>query len=138
MCCKYRSVPLIRPPILYTTSSVKWRGGLIFEYAICLEYKPPPQSLRERYIHFQSSCLHKNTVTKAFYTKQLIQDRESWSRTSRLQSFYLEEELSVQREVNNIHDDFAVAVQQYCRSCTTGTFQSLLVPPAQEWQRDDL
>jgi len=37
-------------------------------------------SLRKRYVHFQSSCLHKNTVTKAFYTKQLI-----W--TSRLQSF---------------------------------------------------
>jgi len=64
-------------------------GGLIFEYAISLEYKPPPQkkSLRERYVHFQSSCLHKNTVTKAFYTKQLIQDREYCLRTSSLQSF---------------------------------------------------
>ena len=40
----YRSVPLIRPPILYTTSSLKWGGGgLIFEYAISLEYKPPLQ-----------------------------------------------------------------------------------------------
>ena len=76
---------------------------------------PPTQSVRERYIHLQSSCLHKNTVTKAFYTKQLIQDREystvrghhvykaSWSP-------YIGEELPVQREVNNINDDFAVAV----------------------------
>ena len=42
-------------------------GGLIFEYAISLEYKPPPpppKVLRDRYVHFQSSCLHKNTVTK--------------------------------------------------------------------------
>ena len=28
--------------------------------------------------------------------------------------------------------------QQHCRSCTMGNFQSLLVLPAQEWQRDDL
>ena len=37
-------------------------GGLIFEYAISLEYKPPTpkkKGLRDRYVHFQSSCLHK-------------------------------------------------------------------------------
>jgi len=78
---------------------------------------PPSKVLRERYIQFQSSCLHKSTVTKAFYTKQLIQDREHCSWTSRLQSFVVSligEELPVQCEVNNIHDDFIMW------SCTTG------------------
>ena len=67
--------PVNTPPILYTTSSLKrGGGGLIFENAISLEYKPPlPKVLCERYVHFQSSCLHKDTVTKAFYLKQLIQ-----------------------------------------------------------------
>jgi len=65
-------------------------GGLILEYTISLEYKLPPQILHERYVHFQSSCLHKNT-------------KASWSP-------YIREGLPVQREVNNIHDDFAVAV----------------------------
>jgi len=36
--CYYRSVPLIGPPIL-----AKSGGGLIFEYAISLEYNPPQQ-----------------------------------------------------------------------------------------------
>ena len=93
----YRSVPLIRPHILYQP---KVGGGLIFEYAISLEYKPSPKPhpfpkkkkvLRDRYVHFQSSCLHKNTVTKAH-------------------RYYIGEELPVQCEVNNIHDNFAVAV----------------------------
>ena len=52
---------------------------------------PPPKVLRDRYVHFQSSCLHKNTVTKAH-------------------RYYIGEEHPVQCEVNNIHDDFAVAV----------------------------
>ena len=80
---------------------------------LVLSIGPPSKVLRERYIHFQSSCLHKTTVTKAFYTKQLLQDREHCLWTSRLQSFVvslIEEELPVQCEVNNIHDDFAVAV----------------------------
>ena len=58
-------------------------GGLIFEYAISLEYKAPQKkSFSDRNVHFQSSCLHKNCG----------------------------EELPVHCEVNNIHDDFAVAV----------------------------
>ena len=53
---------------------------------------------------------------------------------------YIGEELPVQREVYNIHDDFAVAVLKNgnTQSCTTGNLQSLLVFLAQEWQRDDL
>ena len=53
---------------------------------------------------------------------------------------YIGEELPVQCEVNNIHDDFVVAVLKNgnTQSCTTGNFQSLLVFLAQEWLRDDL
>ena len=92
----YRSVPLIRPPPQFVHYiQPKVGGGLIFEYAISLEYKPPPppkkKVLRDHYVHFQSSCLHKNAVTKAH-------------------RYYIGEELPVQCEVNNIHDDFAVAV----------------------------
>ena len=62
------------------------------------------------------------TVTKGFYTKQLIQTRiettvhghhiykGSWSS-------YIEEEVPVQCEVNNIHDDFAVAVPSGSWGC---------------------
>ena len=134
----YRSVPLIRPPILYTTSRLKWGGGLIFEDAISLDYKPPPppkkdftQVLCTQLGHFQltmattfriESTVHRHHVYKA-----------AWSP-------YIGEELPVQREVNNIHDDFAVAVLKNgnTQSCTTGNLQSLLVFLAQEWQRDDL
>ena len=99
----YRSVPLIGPPTLYTTSSLKWGEGLYSNMQLVSNISPPPppppppphtkkkKVLRDRYIHFQSSCLHKNTVTKAH-------------------RYYIGEELPVQCEVNNIHDDFAVAV----------------------------
>ena len=65
--CMYRSVPLIRPPILYTTSSLKWGEGLYSNMQLVSNISPPPpppKVLRDRYVHFQSSCLHKNTVTK--------------------------------------------------------------------------
>ena len=39
----YRSVPLIRPPHFVHYIQPKVGGGLIFEYAISLEYKPPPK-----------------------------------------------------------------------------------------------
>ena len=38
----YRSVPLIRPPILYTTSSLKWRGGLYSNMQLVSSISPPP------------------------------------------------------------------------------------------------
>ena len=93
MTCEYRSVPLICPPILYTTSSLKWGEGLYSNMQLVsnISPPPPPKVLRDRYVHFQSSCLCKNTVTKAH-------------------RYYIGEELPIQCEVNNIHDDFAVAV----------------------------
>ena len=77
----YRSVPLIRPPILYTTSSLKWGEGLYSNMQLVsnISSPPPPPQKKKSFTrslpHFQSSCLHKNTVTKVFYTKQLIQTR---------------------------------------------------------------
>jgi len=54
-----------------------------------------------------------------------------------LWSPYIRKELPVQRKVNNIHNDFTVAVLK--NSNAVGHVpQSLLVLPAQEWQRDDL
>ena len=41
--CLYRSVPLIRPPHFVHYIQPKVGGGLIFEYAISLKYKPPLQ-----------------------------------------------------------------------------------------------
>ena len=80
---------------MYTTSSLKWGEGLYSNMQLVSNISPPPppkkKVLRDRYVHFQSSCLHKNTVTKAH-------------------RYYIGEELPVQCEVNNIHDNFAVAV----------------------------
>ena len=42
MSYSYRSVPLIRPPHFVHYIQPKVGGGLIFEYASSLEYKPPP------------------------------------------------------------------------------------------------
>jgi len=101
---------------------------------------PPPNVLRERYVHFQSSCLHKTTVTK-----HSTQNRIESSWTSRLQSFVVS--LHRRRTASSTRGHWSnsrrlrcscLQEQQYCRSCTTGNFQSLLVLPAQEWQRDDL
>jgi len=41
----YRSVPLIRPHFVHYIQP-KVEGGLIFEYAISLEYKPSPKFTR--------------------------------------------------------------------------------------------
>ena len=81
-------------------------GGLIFEYVISLEYKPPP--------HHQSftRSLHNGmpfqiTMAKSFRIESTVRGhhvyKASWSP-------YIGEELPVQCEANNIHDDFAVAV----------------------------
>ena len=129
----YRSVPLIRPPILYTTSSLKWVEGLYSNMQLVSNISPPPpppppppkkkKVLRNRYVHFQSSCLHKNTVTKAQNSTVRGHHvyKASWSP-------YIGEELPVQCEVNNIHRRrlrcSCPQEQQYCRSCTTGNFQS--------------
>ena len=39
----YRSVPLIRPPILYTTSNLKWGEGLYSNMQLVSSISPPPQ-----------------------------------------------------------------------------------------------
>ena len=49
----YRSVPLIRPPILYTTSSLKWGEGLYSNMQLVSNISPPQKVLRDRYVHFQ-------------------------------------------------------------------------------------
>ena len=129
----YRSVPLIRPPILYTTSSLKWGEGLYSNMQLVSNISPPSKSFT-RSLH--NRMPFQITMATSFRIESTVRGhhvyKASWSP-------YIGEELPVQCEVNNIHDDFAVAVeQQYCRSCTMGNFQSLLVLPAQEWQRDDL
>ena len=85
-------------------------GELTFEYAISLEYNPTP-SLRERYVHFQSSCLTQlqkhSTQNSCYRIESTVRGhhvyKASWSP-------YIGEVLPVQREVNSIHDYFAVAV----------------------------
>ena len=81
-------------------------GGLIFEDAISLDYKPPPpkdftQVLCTQLGHFQL------TMATTFRIESTVRGhyvyKAAWSP-------YIGEELPVQREVNNIHDDFAVAV----------------------------
>ena len=59
----HRSVPLTRPPpILYTTSCLKCGGGLIFEDAISLDYKPPTK-------RFYASAMYAiRTLPKLMFT----------------------------------------------------------------------
>ena len=63
----YRSVPLIRPPILYTTSSLKWGEGVYSNMQLVSSISPH-KNLREHYVHFQSSCLHKNRRRPGTYS----------------------------------------------------------------------
>ena len=77
-------------------------GGLIFEDAISLDYKPPPPPPHEiNAFHYQL------TMATTFRIESTVRGhhvyKAAWSP-------YIGEELPVQREVNNIHDDFAVAV----------------------------
>ena len=79
-------------------------GGLIFEDAISLDYKPPPK-------RFYASAMYAirtlPTMATTFRIESTVRGhhvyKAAWSP-------YIGEELPVQREVNNIHDDFAVAV----------------------------
>ena len=109
------------PPILYTTSSLKWGEGLYSNMQLVSNISPPPthpkKVLRDRYVHFQSSCLHKNSY-KSILHKTADTNRHG-SRVlfvditfTKLRGLpiYIGEELPVQCEVNNIHDNFAVAV----------------------------
>ena len=103
----YRSVPLISPPILYTTSRLKWGGGLYsrMQLVSIISPPPPPPPPPKR---FYASAMYAIRTLPTNYGDD-FQDREYCSRTAAW-SPYIGEELPVQREVNNIHDDFAVAV----------------------------
>ena len=100
----YRSVPLIRPPILYTTSSLKWGEGLYSNMQLVSNISPPSKSFT-RSLH--NGMPFQITMATSFMIESTVRGhhvyKASWSP-------YIGEELPVQCEVNNIHDDFAVAV----------------------------
>ena len=100
----YRSVPLIRPPILYTTSSLKWGEGLYSNMQLVSNISPPSKSFT-RSLH--NGMPFQITMATSFRIESTVRGhhvyKASWSP-------YIGEELPVQCEVNNIHDDFAVAV----------------------------
>ena len=105
----YRSVPLIRPPILYTTFSPK-RGGGVFSSTQLVSIIRP----------LKKFCYVYDTA-KVSYKVQTIASTCSWS--SCVVSLHRREELPLQLEGHNIHDAFAGGhpqEQQYCRSWTTG------------------
>ena len=75
----YRSVPLIRPPILYTTSRLKWGGGGLYSrMQLVSTISPPPK-------RFYASAMYAIRTLPTNYGDD-FQDREYCSRTSRLQS----------------------------------------------------
>ena len=86
----YRSVPLIRPPILYTTSSLRWRRGLHsnMQLVLSISHPPPPQSFTwalctlkfHVYIHVRTQ-LQKHSTQNSWYR---IKSTCSW--TSHLQN----------------------------------------------------
>ena len=92
-------------------------GGLIFEDAISLDYKPPPPPKKRFYASAMYAIRtlpklmfafhYQLTTVTTFRIESTVRGhhvyKAAWSP-------YIGEELPVQREVNNIHDDFAVAV----------------------------
>ena len=81
-------------------------GGIILDI---IEYKPPPSKYYASItytseVHVYKSILHKTVDTGL---RVLFVDI-TFTKLPGLP--YIGEELPVQREVNNIHDDFAVAV----------------------------
>ena len=56
----YRSVPLIGPPILYTTSSPKWGGGVLSRMQLASTIRPLENFLLRTQLlwHCQGSCSH--------------------------------------------------------------------------------
>ena len=108
----YRSVPLIRPPhfVHYIPPKVGGGGGGLYsrmQLVSTISPPPPPppkdftQVLCTQLGHFQL------TMAMTFRIESTVRGhhvyKAAWSP-------YIGEELPVQREVNNIHDDFAVAV----------------------------
>ena len=75
-----------------------------------------PQALKHIYLQLQkhstqNSCYRIESTVCGHHVY-----KATWSR-------YIGEELPVQRKVNNIHDNFAVAVLKNSSTCTTGNFQ---------------
>ena len=71
---KYRSVLLILPPILYTTSSPKRGGGVFnFDYAISLDYTPPQKAT------FMTLPRFMFTVTKVQTITSTVHGHHAWS-----------------------------------------------------------
>ena len=113
---QYRSVPLIRPPppILYTTSSLKWGEGLYLNMQlvsnISLPPPPPPPPPPKFYAiatYRNAFSLYQITMVTSFRIESTVHGHHVYKA---LWSPYIGEELPDQCEVNNIHDDFAVAV----------------------------
>ena len=102
----YRSVPLIRPPILYTTSSLKRGEGLYSNMQLVSNISPPPPPQKKSFTRsLHNGMPFQITMATSFRIESTVRGHHeaSWSP-------YIGEELPVQCEVNNIHNDFAVAV----------------------------
>ena len=132
---KYRSVPLIRPPhfVHYIPPKVGGGGGGggLYSRMQLVSTISPPYEINA--FHYQLTMVTTFRIESTVRGHHVY--KAAWSP-------YIGEELPVQRKVNNIHDDFAVAVLKNGNTVghvsTTGNFQSLLVFLAQEWQQDDL
>ena len=92
----YRSVPLIRPPILYTTSSPKRGGGVFSSMQLVSIIRP-----LKKFCYVYDTHVHSYKSTN---------DRQYCSWSSCVVSLHRREELPLQLEGHNIHDAFAVAI----------------------------
>ena len=107
----YRSVPLIRPPhfVHYIPPKVGGGGGGLYsrmQLVSTISPPPPPPKDFTQVLCTQLGHLQL-TMATTFRIESTVRGhhvyKAAWSP-------YIGEELPVQREVNNIHDDFAVAV----------------------------
>ena len=92
----YRSVPLIRPPILYTTSSPKRGGGVFSSMQLVSIIRP-----------LKKFCYIYDTAKVHVHSYKSTNDRQYCSWSSCVVSLHRREELPFQVEGHiNIHDDF--------------------------------
>ena len=113
----YLSLPLVHPP--FCTLHPAQRH--IFEYAIRLDYTPPPKVL-----------LRTQTIMTLMFAVTKIQTMPVLFVVIMRGLLHRREELPLQRKGHNIHDDFAVAI------LLLSVMYHRLVFPAEERQRDDL
>jgi len=97
--CIYRSVPLVRPPILYTISSPKWGGGVLSRMQLASTIHP-----LEKFLLLTQTIM---TLPMFMFTVQMI---VSTSCDHAVVFLHQREELQLQHEGPNIHDEFAVAI----------------------------